>query len=170
MLKKLLILFLAIAPVAAIAQDVNIAYINVQEIFAAMPEISGIETQLNTKREEVTKNGQALVDEYNKKVEEFQKTAATASETVKADQQKQLDQINERYQLFAQNSQKEVEELQQKLLSPVYKKINDAIKAIGDEKGFAYILDISSMPSPIVYNNPKNTDATPLVKTKLGLK
>ena len=72
MLKKLLIFFIALAPIAAVAQDVKIAYINAQEVFAAMPELSNIETQLSQKQEQINKNGQALIDEFNKKAEEFE--------------------------------------------------------------------------------------------------
>lgn len=167
MLKKLIILLFAIAPLAAIAQD-KIAYINTQEIFSAMPELSGIETQMSNKQQEVQKNAAALEAEYTKKLEEFSKTSATASEAVKQDQQKQLQQIQERYQVFMQNSQKEAQELQQKLLAPVHKKIADAIKAIGDEKGFTYIIDLAA--GALVYQSDKATNATPLVKAKLGLK
>ena len=92
MFKKLLILFIALAPIAAVAQNVKIAYLNAQEIFGAMPELAGIETQLSAKQEEISKNGQALVDEFNKKSEEFNKAPAT-SEAIQQDQQKQLAQI-----------------------------------------------------------------------------
>ena len=169
MFKKLFLFVVALAPLAAVAQNVKLAYVKSQEIFAAMPELSGIEKELSTKQEEITKNGQALVDEFNKKSEEFNKNPAT-SETMKQDQQKQLAQINERYQIYVQNSQQEMQQLQQKLLEPVYKKINDAIKAIGDDNNYTYIFDISAMPSPIAYKSPSATDITPLVKTKLGLK
>lgn len=168
MTKKLIILLLAVAPVAAFAQNAKIAHINTSEIFSQMPEIPGIETQLSTKQEEISKNGQALIDEFNKKAEEFQKLAATSSETVKADQQKQLDQINERYQMFLQNSQKEIEELRQKLLTPVQQKIQNAITAVGDEKGYTYVFDLAA--GNIVYRSPSAEDATPFVKTKLGIK
>ncbi len=167
MTKKLIILLLAVAPIAAIAQN-KLAHLNSQEIFNAMPELANIEKELAKKQEEISKNGQALVEEYNKKAEEFQKGAATASETQKADQQKQLEQINERYQLFLQNSQKESQELQQKLLAPVYQKINDAIKAIGEEKGYTYVFDVAA--GNIVYSSPAAENATPLVKAKLGIK
>ena len=133
-----------------------------------MPEIPGIETQLNNKQEEISKNGQALVDEFNKKAEEFQKLAPTSSETIKADQQKQLDQIQERYQMFVQNSQREMEELRQKLLAPIQQKIADAIKAVGDEKGYTYIFDLAA--GNLVYVSTTAEDATPLVKSKLGIK
>lgn len=169
MLKKLLICMIALAPLAAVAQDAKIAYLNAQEIFSAMPELSGIETQLNNKQEEISKNGQALVDEFNKKAEEFDKNKAT-SEAVMQDQQKQLAAIQERYQTYLQNSQQEMQQLQQKLLEPVNKKIADAIKSVGDEKNYTYIFDVSTMQSPIVYVSPSAVNITPLVKTKLGLK
>lgn len=169
MLKKLLICMIALAPLAAVAQDAKIAYLNAQEIFSAMPELSGIETQLNNKQEEISKNGQALVDEFNKKAEEFDKNKAT-SEAVMQDQQKQLGAIQERYQTYLQNSQQEMQQLQQKLLEPVNKKIADAIKSVGDEKNYTYIFDVSTMQSPIVYVSPSAVNITPLVKTKLGLK
>ena len=168
MTKKLIILLLAVAPVAAFAQNAKLAHINTSEIFNQMPEIPDIEKQLSTKQEEISKNGQALVDEFNKKAEEFQKLAATSSETVKADQQKQLDQINERYQMFLQNSQKEMEELRQKLLAPVQQKIVTAIKAVGEEKGYTYIFDLAA-GNPVYFSTTAE-DATPLVKTRLGIK
>lgn len=167
MTKKLIILLLAIAPIAAVAQNAKLAHVNTSELFNKMPEIPGIETQLNTKQEEISKNGQALIDEFNKKAEEFQKLAATSSETVKADHQKQLDSIQERYQMFLQNSQKEMEELRQKLLAPVQQKIVNAIKSVGDEKGYTYVFDLAA--GNLVYVSITAEDATPLVKTKLGI-
>lgn len=168
MLKKLLIVCIALAPLAAMAQDVKLAYINTQEVFSAMPELSGIETQLSTKQEEITKNGQALIDEFNKKVEEFDKAPAT-SESLQQDQQKQLAQIQERYQVYVQNSQQEMNQLQQQLLEPLNKKIADAIQAVGSENNYTFVFDVATMQSPIVYVSPTATDITPLVKTKLGL-
>ena len=169
MIKKLIILLLVVAPIAAVAQNAKLAHINTQEIFSQMPEIPGIETQLNNQQEEISKNGQAIVDEFNRKAEEFQKTATTASDAIKADQQKQLDQLNERYQMFLQNSQRTMEELRQKLLAPVQQKIADAIKAVGDEKGYTYVFDLDA--GNLVYVSTTGAeDATPLVKTKLGIK
>lgn len=169
MLKKLLIFFIALAPIAAVAQNAKLAYLNSQEIFAAMPELAGIEKQLSTKQEEISKNGQALVDEFNKKAEEFDKSSST-SDAVKQDQQKQLAQLQERYQVYVQNSQKEMQNLQQQLLEPLNKKIADAIKAIGDENSYTFVFDVSTQQSPIVYVSPTAVNITSQVKTKLGIK
>ena len=169
MLKKLLIFFIALAPIAAVAQDVKIAYINAQEVFAAMPELDDIEKQLSEKQEQINKNGEALIQEFNKKSEEFEAGAATASQSLLQDQQKQLQSIQERYQLFLQNSQQEMQQLQQQLLAPLNEKIANAIKTIGDSNNYTYVFDVSTMQSPIVYVNPSATDITQEVKTQLGL-
>ena len=48
----------------------------------------------------------------------------------------------------------------------IYEKINTAIKAVGDENGYTYILE----DSQVIYKNPTANDVTPLVKAKLNLK
>ncbi|HZJ79152.1 MAG TPA: OmpH family outer membrane protein, partial [Dysgonamonadaceae bacterium] len=167
MLKKLIILLFAIAPLALVAQESKIAYINSQELFGLMPELSEIETQLNTKQEQIKKNAAALEAEYNTKMEEFQKSTDDVTESILMDRQKQMEQIQERYQAFMQNSQKEVQDLQQKLLAPVQEKLQKAIQSVGEEKGFTYILDLAS--GSVAYHSPTAIDANPLVKAKLGI-
>lgn len=169
MTKKLIVLLLAIAPFVAFAQSGKIAYVNTNELFSLMPEVPEIENQLDKKQQEIRQSGEALIEEFQKKSEEFQKTFETASESTKADQQRQLEQIQERYTMFQQNSNREMQELQAKLLAPVQDKIAKAIKEVGDDKGYAYILDVATQQSPIVYIHDSTEDATPLVKAKLGL-
>jgi outer membrane protein len=168
MLKKLLILFIALAPLAATAQEVKIATINVQEIITSMPELSGIETQITNKGEEITKNIQALEDEFNKKAGEFEKNPAS-SDAMRQDQQRQLAQIQERYQTYVQNSQQEMNQLRQTLFEPLNRKIMDAIKAVGDENKYTFVYDMSSMQTPFMYITPSAVDITLQVKTKLGI-
>ena len=167
MLKKLIILFFAIAPLALVAQESNIAYINSQKLFGQMPELSSIETQLNTKQEQVKKNAAALEAEYNNKMQEFQNSTDEVTESIIMDRQKQIQQIEERYQSFMENSQKEIQDLQQRLIAPVQEKLQKAIQSVGEEKGFTFILDLAS--GSVAYHSPTATDANPLVKAKLGI-
>ena len=39
-MKKLIVLLLMVLPLGAIAQEVKIAFVNTQEVFMAMPEVS----------------------------------------------------------------------------------------------------------------------------------
>ena len=61
-----------------------------------------------------------------------------------------------------------MQKAQQEKMTPIYKKLDDAIKAVGDEKGYAYIID--NNPGIVLYTGNAAIDATPLVKAKLGLK
>ena len=47
-MKKLIVLLLMILPLGAIAQEVKIAFVKTQEVFMAMPEVSGMEKQSTT--------------------------------------------------------------------------------------------------------------------------
>lgn len=166
MLKKLIILLFAIAPLGAFAQEMKIAYINTNQVFSLMPEVKAADTQLSAKQDEIKKTLDGIQAEYNKKVEEFKASTTTPTQAVLDDRKKQLDQLEERYQSFAQTSDTEIQQLRQSLLAPVQQKLQQAIKAVGDEQGYAFILEASTLP----YTGAKAVDVTPLVKTKLGIK
>ena len=51
------------------------------------------------------------------------------------------------------------------MIEPIQQKMADAIKAVGTEQGYTYIID----PQVLLYTGPNAIDATPFVKTKLGL-
>lgn len=132
-----------------------------------MPELSDIETQLTNKQEQVKKNASALEAEYNTKMEQFKNSDDEVTEALLLDRQQQIQQIEERYQAFMQNSEKEVRDLQQKLIAPVQEKLQKAIQAVGEEKGYTFILDLAS--GSIAYHSPTAIDANPLIKAKLGI-
>ena len=51
---------------------------------------------------------------------------------------------------------------------PIAKKVDDAIKAVGQEGGYVYIFDLTSTNIPFV-SETLSTDVTAAVKAKLGL-
>lgn len=55
------------------------------------------------------------------------------------------------------------------MMEPIYKKFEDALKAVGQEGGYIYIFDLNRTDIPYV-NETQSTDVTAAVKTKLGLK
>ena len=165
MFKKLIILFLIVAPIGVYAQD-KLAYINTQEVFTQMPEIKEVETKLATKQEEIKKNLAAIQSEYDKKMEEFKASTAEPTEAVLTDRQKQIQQIQERYETYLENSDKEFQDLRQQLLAPLQQKMQTAIKAVGDKNGYTYIIEVGAIP----YVSTSAVDAGKLVKAELGIK
>ena len=80
--------------------------------------------------------------------------------------QKQIQQLQERFESFSQTSQIEIQQLQQSLVTPIHQKLQNAIKEVSDENGYTYVFDSSAL----LYVNPSALDANKLVKTKLGIK
>lgn len=164
MFKKLILLLLIVAPITIFAQD-KIAYINSGEIFSKMPELKDIDAQLKTKREEIQKRSADIEAEYNSLVEKFQKDTTALSESLLQDRQSELAALQQRYQSYAQTSAQEYETTQQQLLEPVQQKMIKAIKEVGDENSYTYILDAASL----LHVGTNAIDAGPKVKAKLGI-
>lgn len=165
MFKKLIILFLIVAPIGVYAQD-KLAYINTQEVFTQMPEIKDVETKLSAKQEEIQKNLTAIQAEYEKKMEEFKADATQVTEAILTDRQKQIQQIQERFETYQENSEKEFQTLRQQLLTPIQQKMQQAIKSVGDKNGYTYIFEVGAVP----YISTSAVDAGKLVKAELGIK
>ena len=87
-------------------------------------------------------------------------------ETIKQRREQELNELGQKIQTFEQVANQDIQQQQQKLMAPIYEKINTAIKAVGDENGYTYILE----DSQVIYKNPTANDVTPLVKAKLNLK
>ena len=70
-MKKLIVLLLMILPLGAIAQEVKIAFVKTQEVFMAMPEVSGMEKQMADLNEKYRVELKKMQDEYQKKYSDF---------------------------------------------------------------------------------------------------
>lgn len=165
MSKKLILLLLIFAPVAMFAQD-KIAYLNAQEIFAQMPEMADARNKLAEKETTIQKQVEAIYNEYMQKANEFSQTPTEElTDAIILDRKKQLDQLEERYQSFVQTSQANFEKERDSMIAPIQEKLMKAIQQVGDENGYAYILDRAAM----LYVNPSATDVSAKVKAKLGM-
>ena len=164
-MKKLIVLLLMILPLGAIAQEVKIAYVKTQEVFMAMPEVSEMEKKLADLNEKYKGELKLMQDEYQKKYADFIQQQDSLTENIKLRRMQEIQDIQTRMDNFVQMGQQDVQKQQQDLLIPIQQKLQDAIKAVGDEKGYTYIID----PAASLYTGSNAVDATPFVRTKLGL-
>lgn len=164
-MKKLIVLLLVMIPLCGFAQE-KIAFVNSQEIVPTMPEFVAMQKQLADMEAQYKKELKVMEDEYNKKYADFIQQQDSLTENIKVRRQQELQDIQERSQNFVQQSQQDFQKKQQELFAPIQDKVKKAIKAVGDEKGYTYIID----PQAILYTGASAVDATSLVKTKLGLK
>ncbi len=164
-MKKLIILLFLILPLGAFAQEVKIAFVNTQEVFMAMPEVSAMESKLADLNEKYRVELKQMEDEYTNKYSAYVSQQDSLTENIKLRRMSEINDIRERMENFVQVAQQDVQKKQQELIMPIQQKLQDAIKAVGNEKGYTYIFD----PNAILFQGTGSIDATPFVKAKLGL-
>ena len=74
----------------------------------------------------------------------------------------------QRQQQFQQEAYQAMEKAQQEAMVPIYKKLDDAVQAVGKAEGVVYIFDIAR--TPVAYIGTGSIDLTAKVKTQLGIK
>lgn len=150
------------------AQTVKIGHVNTSEIMNDMPERAKAEKSLETYYNELQEQLKTMYGEYQNKLQDYQANAETMSNLVKQSKEKELVDLESRITAFQSNAESEFEAKRAELLQPLLEKIQNAINAVGKEKGFTYILDAAT--GTAVYIGTDAVDLTKDVKAKLGIK
>jgi outer membrane protein len=163
-MKKIIIAMLLIAPMALSAQ--KFGHINTQELFAQMPEVAQIKLKMDTIQGQYETQLASMQEEIQRKMQDYQAQEATMADAVKQIRQQELQEMNQRIQLFYQTAEQDIQKKQQELLTPVHERMSKAIKAVGERENYTYIFDSAAM----VHIGADATDVTPSIKKELGIK
>lgn len=147
-------------------QAQKLGHTNVQDILMLMPERAEAEKQVQDLRKTLEKRLKTMTAEYEKKVNEFKASRGTMSPAVEESSIGEIQDLERRISEFQQTAQMEIQNKESELLEPMITKIENAIKKVGEENGYTYILDTSS---GVVLFHGGGNDVTPKVKAELGL-
>ena len=162
--KKIIIAMMLALPMIARAQ--KFGHINTQELFAQMPEVNQIKLKMDTIQNQYEMQLASMNEEIQRKAQDYQAQEATMPDAVKQIRQQELQEMQQRIQLFYQTAEQDIQKKQQELLLPVHEKMTKAIQKVGERDGYTYIFDSAAM----VHIGADAIDATPAVKKELGIK
>lgn len=166
-MKKLIFLLLMVLPLGVFAQELKVAIVNSQAVITAMPEFTAMQKQMADMDAKYKSEMKVMEDEYNKKYADYIAQQDSLTENIKMRRMQEIQDLSERTQNFMQIAQQDFGKKQQELFVPIQEKVKKAIEAVGAEKGYTYIMDMN--PQVILYTGNSAIDATPFVKTKLGI-
>ena len=171
MLKKIALVLMLALPMGVFAQNLKFGHINAQEIVSSMPEFAKAQSDIEALDKQLTSELQRTQEEFNKKYQEFQQAIAKDSlpANIAERRQKELQDMMQRQEQFQQEAQQQMQKAQADAMAPIYKKLDDAIKAVGAAEGVIYIFDLARTPVAYV-NESQSINLTPKVKTQLGIK
>ena len=166
MLKKIALILLLIAPMSVFAQ--KFGHIKTQEILVAMPDYIKAQTDIQTMQKQYEDEMKRAQEEFNKKFTAYQEEQANLPKNIQERRQKEFQELSQKGMQMQQDAQQELERSWMTMLEPIAKKIDDAIKAVGQDGGYVYIFDLNATQIPFV-NETLSTDVTSAVKAKLGI-
>ena len=160
-MKKLILMLIMFAPLAAFAQTPKFGHLNTQEIMSSMPELIKVRGELEATAKQYENDLKAMQDELQRKAAEYDKNKSTMNET-----ETELMTLQQKIQQAYQDNSEAFQKAQQEKMQPITTKLLDAIKAVGKAGGYVYIMDLSA-GIPYV-SDTLSKDVTAEVKAELN--
>ncbi len=161
-------LVLGMASTAAAQQALKIGHIDRQRLLLTLPERKGAEEKMQAFAKTLDERLKAMGAEYQSKVADAQSRAdkGELSETEKQMLVREINDLEQRIESARDKAQEDIAKMEEELLKPMVEKTSKAIKDVAEEKGFTYVLDVST--GTVLYFD-RGEDIMPLVKAKLGI-
>ena len=171
MLKKIALVIMLVIPMGVFAQTVKFGHVYSQEIIVLMPEYTKAVSEIQALEKKYQDEMQRTNEELTKKYQEFQQAVQEGNlpANIQERRQKEIQDMAERSEQFQQEAYQQMQKTSQELMAPITKKVEDAIKAIGQEESMVYVVDLSRTYIPFV-NDKLSTDISAKVKTRVGIK
>lgn len=143
-------------------------HLNVQEILYTMPEMDSVEKVLMDYQEQLNAEFKDAYVKHQESLMAFDSLVKTGTLTQTRIQMKQEELASSEQKLYdlQQLLQKDMEEKQALLFKPLIAKIEDAIKAVSDERGLDYVFD-TSLGALVKVN--ESDDISEPIRTRLGI-
>ena len=143
-------------------------HVNAQEVIQAMPEFTKARTEIEALTKTYETDLKSMQEELQKKAEAYDKEQATLPANIKERREKELQDMYQKIQQTYQDNQQALAKEQSEKMQAIQTKVLAAIKAVGQEGNYVYIMDMAGGVPYI--STTLSTDVTAQVKAKLGLK
>ena len=166
MKKILLIAAMAVMSVAASAQNLKWAYVDFNELVMLMPEMDEARATLDENQKTNEEILVAMYEEYQTKMQQYQQKAETWTPAIRESKEREIMEIQSRFEQTQQSLQMELQQLQQNLQAPIYEKAQKTVNDLAKAQGIAFVFEKSSM----LYVDPaQGIDLTPEARTALNI-
>lgn len=160
-MKKLLMMLMLLAPMAAFAQ--KFGHINAQEVMSQMPEFIKARGEVEAAAKQYDNDLKAMQEELQRKAEEYDKTKSTMNETKQKETEQNLMTLQQKIQQAYQDGQQELQKKSSELMQPIVAKVRTAIEAVGKAGNYTYIFEEGAA----VYTGANVVDVTKEVQAKI---
>lgn len=140
-MRTLFVILLCGSLFTAQAQTQKIGYADWEYIFSQLPEFKQIDSELKTHSEQLQNQLKAKQQDFEAKYKAYQGMPATTPDAIKADKERELQQLQEGFQKFQQDAQTSLQKKQADLMEPVFKKVGKTIEEVAKENSYTFIIN-----------------------------
>ncbi|MCF4102481.1 OmpH family outer membrane protein [Gillisia sp. M10.2A] len=165
-MKNLILTLVLILSALGTQAQTKLGTIDAEYILAQMPENSKVEDSLKAYNLTLQEDLQATIKKYETAVADYQANNTTYTEEIKKTKEGEIIGMENEIKNFRQKASLLLQMKRNELTSPLYKKIDEAMKAVISSEGYTQILNVTT--NGLAYADPK-FDITDTVLQKLGL-
>lgn len=157
----------AAAPANTIIQIQHFGYCSYNELLQSMPEYAGAMAKLENLKKTYDNELARAEEDFSRKFYEFVEGQKTFPENIMLKRQKELQQLMEESMAFKDEAKRLLNQAQEELMIPLHRKLKDAMREVGLEHNYSYILNTDNNSYPFVNTTGEAEDCSAFVKAKL---
>ena len=171
LVKLAMVVLLTVSASTAFGQ--KFGRVDLAAIVPNMPEYKEAVTNLEAYGMDLQNQLEQIQVEFNTLLANYEKNAATMSDSIRQLKEQELGQLQQRFQDFQQIAQQDMQRKEAEVMNPIYEKANDAVKKVAAEGGYVAIFSTAgdqAGSAGLAYFDPAAlTDITPEVKKALNI-
>ena len=151
-MKKGIFLFLMLLlPIMASAQTAfKFGYLSFEEALKAMPDYAVVQRNMADLRNKYAAEAKRSEDDFNAKYEQFLDGQRDFAPSILQKRQAELQELMEKNIAFKKESERLLKQAEVDAVGPLKAKLNQTLKRIGAERGYAFILNTDGESVPYV--------------------
>ena len=165
-MKRIVLIAAALIACISLYAQQKFAHVNFSELVQLMPDADQARATMAASSKEAQETLQTMQEEINTKYSQYEQKASTWSPAIRESKEKELTDLNRRAQEFYQSVQQELQQQQEQLMAPIYKKAQETVNALAKEAGYIYVFDRSAI---LYIDENQSVDLTAAARTALGI-
>lgn len=165
MLKRIVIVLLLVFPLCMQAQH-KVGFVSYEAVLTSIPDYEASRASLLELKAKYDQEAKRSEEEFQRKFAEFLQGQKDFTPTIMQKRQKELQDLMEKGLAFRQEIYGLLTQAENEMKAELLRKVGEAVRAVGTEEGFSYILNTDDNACPFI-NPDVVEDVTEKIKARL---
>ena len=162
-MKKLVLFLLLLLPAVAVDAQVKFGYLSYSEAIKAMPGYAEMQKSLAELKQQYANETKRSEDEFNQKYESFLEGQKDFAPSILKKRQYELQELLNNSVSFKKEAARLLEQAEADMYAPLKKRLNEILRQVGRERGYAFILNTDNDAVPYI-DSASGEDISTLVR------